>query len=273
MIQIHQQATFMRPPSIGKLPPMGKLFGVASSQRVPSSPAGSLVSSPRCFSSDESSSAPGGGATTPPPRPLPWLFVGLGNPGKKYEGTRHNVGFQMIDVIAQSEGITLNTVQFKAVLGKGQIGGAPVLLAKPQTYMNLSGESVKPLASYYKIPPERVLTIYDDLDLEFAVMKLLPKGGHGGHNGMKSILQHIGHRNTARMRIGIGRPPGSMDPQAFVLQKFSNREREELDYALERGVQAIQLIATEGLEKAVSTWNEVRKSKLLKMAYSEIKLD
>ncbi|KAL2630919.1 hypothetical protein R1flu_015605 [Riccia fluitans] len=123
--------------------------------------------------------------------------------------------------------------------------------------MNLSGESVKPLASYYKIPPERVLAIYDDLDLEFAVMKLLSKGGHGGHNGMRSI----------------GWPPGQMDTQAYVLQKFSANEREELDFALDRGVDAIRMVTKEGLDKAVSTWNQVRKSKITKMKYSTVNID
>ncbi|KAL3684763.1 hypothetical protein R1sor_002785 [Riccia sorocarpa] len=132
---------------------------------------------------------------------------------------------------------------------------------------------VKPLASYYKIPPERVLAIYDDMDLDFAVMKLLSKGGHGGHNGMRSILQHFNSREIARLRIGIGRPPGQMDTQAYVLQKFSANEKEELDFALDRGVDAIRLVTKEGLDKAVSTWNQVRKSKISKMKYSSVNID
>ncbi|KAG6553897.1 hypothetical protein Mapa_004814 [Marchantia paleacea] len=232
----------------------------------------SLPLSPRCASSSSSPAEESAAPASSPvdKRPSPWLFVGLGNPGTKYQGTRHNVGFDMIDAIAQAEGISLSTIQFRALVGKGQIGGSPVLLAKPQTYMNLSGESVKPLASYYKIPAERVFTIYDDLDLEFAVMRLLPKGGHGGHNGMRSILQHFSSRDIARLRIGIGRPPGQMDTQAYVLQKFSASERQELDFALDRGVEAIRLVTSEGLDKAVSTWNQVRKSKMSKMRYSNI---
>ncbi|KAJ7538713.1 hypothetical protein O6H91_11G060100 [Diphasiastrum complanatum] len=157
------------------------------------------------------------------------LFVGLGNPGSKYQGTRHNVGFEMIDTIAKAEGISINTIQCKALLGKGKIGDTVVLLAKPQTYVNLSGESVGPLAKYYKIPVEHVLVMYDDLDLEVAMMRLLPKGGHGGHNGMRNIIQNFkGNRQFPRLRIGIGRPPGTMDPKAYVLQRFSTREREEI---------------------------------------------
>ncbi|WVY95807.1 hypothetical protein V8G54_027958 [Vigna mungo] len=114
---------------------------------------------------------------------LPWLIVGLGNPGKKYAATRHNVGFEMVDAIAEAEGISVNTVSFKALFGKGLIGDVPVILAKPQTSMNSSGESVGAIVSYYKIPLKQVLVIFDDLDLPFAKLRLLPKGGHGGHNG------------------------------------------------------------------------------------------
>ncbi|KAG4398434.1 hypothetical protein GLYMA_08G040400v4 [Glycine max] len=113
----------------------------------------------------------------------PWLIVGLGNPGKKYAATRHNVGFEMVDTIAEAEGISMTTVSFKALFGKGFIGDVPVILAKPQTFMNLSGESVGTIVSYYKIPVKQVLVIVDDLDLPFAKLQLLPKGGHGGHNG------------------------------------------------------------------------------------------
>jgi len=169
----------------------------------------------------------------------------------------------MLDAIAQAEGISMQTIQHKALIGKGYIGATPVLLAKPQTYMNLSGESVGPIAAYYKIPVERVLAIYDDLDLEFAVMRMLPKGGHGGHNGMRSLIDHFkGSRDFPRLRFGIGRPVGSMDPKAYVLQKFSSAEREELNIAFQRGIEGVRLLTSEGLEKAVSTWNAYRKSKL-----------
>uniref|UniRef100_A0ACD5VKF6 Uncharacterized protein n=1 Tax=Avena sativa TaxID=4498 RepID=A0ACD5VKF6_AVESA len=130
-----------------------------------------------CRASSSAAPAGDGGARKP------WLFVGLGNPGKMYQRTRHNVGFEMIDVIAEAEGISLSSMQFKAMVGKGRIGDVPIMLAKPQTFMNASGESVGQLVSYYKIPHNQVLVMYDDLDLPFAKLRLLPKGGHGGHNG------------------------------------------------------------------------------------------
>ncbi|XP_048500464.1 peptidyl-tRNA hydrolase, mitochondrial isoform X3 [Beta vulgaris subsp. vulgaris] len=169
----------------------------------------------------------------PKPKPKPWLLVGLGNPGKKYSGTRHNVGFEMVDAIAEAEGISMNSVSFKALFGKGYIGKVPVILSKPQTFMNVSGESVGPLVSYYKIPLNQVLVIYDDLDLPFAKLRLLPKGGHGGHNGMRSLIDHFkGNRDFPRLRIGIGRPPGKMDAANFVLRPFSKCEREEVRSSL-----------------------------------------
>ncbi|KAG2617756.1 hypothetical protein PVAP13_3NG183453 [Panicum virgatum] len=134
----------------------------------------------------------------------PWLFVGLGNPGRMYKGTRHNVGFEMIDAIAEAEGISVSSKQFKAIVGKGLIGDVPVMLAKPQTFMNASGESVGQLVSYFKIPLNHLVVIYDDLDLPFAKLRLLPKGGHGGHNGMRSIIDHLKQsRNFPRLRIEI----------------------------------------------------------------------
>ncbi|KAL2933979.1 Peptidyl-tRNA hydrolase chloroplastic [Bienertia sinuspersici] len=139
------------------------------------------------------------------------------------------VGFEMIDTIAEAEGISMSSVSFKASFGKGYIGKVPVFLSKPQTFMNVSGESVGPMVSYYKIPLSQVLVIYDDLDLPFARLRLLPKGGHGGHNGMRSIIDHFkGSRDFPRLRIGIGRPPGKMDAANFVLRPFSKQEREEV---------------------------------------------
>lgn len=169
----------------------------------------------------------------------------------------------MIDAIAEAEGIKLNTIQQKALTGKGEIGLAQVLLAKPQTYVNLSGESVGPLAAYYRIPVQQILVIFDDMDLEFGIMRLLPKGGHGGHNGVKSVIDNLkGCREFPRLKIGIGRPPGNMDPAAFVLQKFDEPEREEIDALLARGVDTIRQVTKEGIDKAASTCNQVRKSRM-----------
>ncbi|XP_010459461.1 PREDICTED: peptidyl-tRNA hydrolase, chloroplastic [Camelina sativa] len=192
----------------------------------------------------------------PPPPQLPWLVVGLGNPGKKYQGTRHNVGFEMVDALADAEGISMNTVNFKALFGKGVIGNIPIMLAKPQTFMNLSGESVGQIVSFYKIPLKQVLVIYDDLDLPFGKLRLLPKGGHGGHNGMRSIIDRLkGSRDFPRLRIGIGRPPGKMDTANFVLRQFSRQEQGELDYTFQTGIEAIRILLLEGINKSATFVN------------------
>ncbi|XP_011627568.1 peptidyl-tRNA hydrolase, mitochondrial isoform X2 [Amborella trichopoda] len=191
------------------------------------------------------------------PKPKPWLLVGLGNPGKKYEGTRHSVGFEMIDTIAQEEGILVSSIRFKALVGKGSIGGVPVLLAKPQTFMNASGESVGSIVSYFNIPLNQVLVIFDDLDLPFAKLRMLPKGGHGGHNGMRSVIDHFkGSREFPRLRIGIGRPPGKMDPVNFVLRPFTRHEREELDFTLANGLEAVRILLLEGFDKSATFVNQ-----------------
>ncbi|KAF9592023.1 hypothetical protein IFM89_011606 [Coptis chinensis] len=170
----------------------------------------------------------------------------------------------MLDAIAEAEGISMSSVSFKASFGKGCIGNVPVILAKPQTFMNVSGESVGPIVSYYKIPLKQVLVIFDDLDLPFASLRLLPKGGHGGHNGMRSIIQHFkDNRDFPRLRIGIGRPPGKMDPASFVLRSFNKREREELDFTLQDGVEAVRTLLLEGFNKSATFVNSKKQSKQL----------
>ncbi|XP_031486428.1 peptidyl-tRNA hydrolase, mitochondrial [Nymphaea colorata] len=194
--------------------------------------------------------------------PRPWLFVGLGNPGQKFQGTRHNVGFEMIDAFAESEGISMDTVHCKALFGKGLVENTPVFLAKPQTYMNLSGESSGPLAAYYKLPLSRVLLAFDDMDLPCGVLRLQPKGGHGGHNGLKSVIYHFrGNSEFARLRIGIGRPPGQMDPKAFLLQKFNATARERIDAALKEGVEVLRHLISKGLAESSRRFNNEQKYK------------
>ncbi|KDP20099.1 hypothetical protein JCGZ_05868 [Jatropha curcas] len=193
------------------------------------------------------------------PKQQPWLIVGLGNPGKKYQGTRHNVGFEMVDALADSEGIPMSSVSFKALFGKGFIGNVPVMLAKPQTFMNASGESVGAIVSYYKVPLKQVLLVYDDLDLPFGKLRLLPKGGHGGHNGMRSVIDHFkGSRDFPRLRIGIGRPPGKMDSVNFVLRPFNKQEREELDFTFQQSIQAIRILLLEGFNKSATFVNTAK---------------
>ncbi|KAM0937579.1 putative aminoacyl-tRNA hydrolase [Dioscorea sansibarensis] len=208
----------------------------------------------RCLSSTASSS------------PQPWLFVGLGNPGEKYQYTRHNVGFDMIDAFAQSQGIQMSSIHCKALFGEGLVGGTPVLLAKPQTYMNLSGESAGPLAAYYKLPLNRVLLIFDDIDLPCGVLRIQPKGGHGHHKGLKSVIYHFrGNRDFGRLRIGIGRPPGQMDPKAFLLQKFNKLARERIDSAVQEGVEILKSVAANGLTECARSANADQKYKHLRL--------
>lgn len=195
----------------------------------------------------------------------PWLFVGLGNPGEKFKGTRHNVGFEMIDAFAESLGISVNIPLCKALFGEGFVGDAPVLLAKPQTYMNLSGESAGPLAAYYKLPLNRVIVFHDDMELPCGVLRLQEKGGHGCHRGLKSVINHFrGNREFARLRIGIGRPPGQMDPKAFLLQKFNATARERIDAALPEGVVALRCILFEGLTRTARWLNQEQKYKYIR---------
>ncbi|XP_031736277.1 peptidyl-tRNA hydrolase, mitochondrial isoform X2 [Cucumis sativus] len=182
----------------------------------------------------------------------PWLFVGLGNPGEKFRGTRHNVGFEMIDVFAESVGIPMNRVHCKAVFGEGFVGDIPVFLAKPQTYMNLSGESAGPLAAYYKLPLNRVLVFHDDMTLPCGVLRLQHNGGHGYHNGTFFFL-------------GIGRPPGQMDPKAFLLQKFNNTAQERIDTALQEGVGALKLLLSHSLFESARHFNHEQKYKHIRL--------
>ncbi|CAH9072175.1 unnamed protein product [Cuscuta europaea] len=196
----------------------------------------------------------------------PWLFVGLGNPGDKYKGTRHNVGFEMVDVFAESLGIPMEDIHCKAIFGKGLVNGVPVFLAKPQTYMNLSGESSGPLAAYYKLPLNRVIVFHDDMNLPCGVLRLNPKGGHHSHNGLKSVIYHFrGNKEFPRLRIGIGRPAGQMDPKAFLLQKFNDTGRERIDVALKEGVDALKQLVSQGLTESARCFNTQQKYKHIRL--------
>ncbi|KAJ4752693.1 Peptidyl-tRNA hydrolase [Rhynchospora pubera] len=192
----------------------------------------------------------------------PWLIAGLGNPGNKYHGTRHNVGFEMIDSISQAQGIAMNTIQSKSLIGIGSIGEVPILLVKPQSYMNYSGEAVGPLAAYYQIPLRHILLVYDEMNLPNGVLKVQPKGGHGHHNGVKSVIEHLDNcRNFPRLCIGIGNPPGTMDMRAFLLQKFSSEERRQIDSALVQGVEAVRTLVLRGFSQGIDRFNLVQKYK------------
>ena len=182
------------------------------------------------------------------------LIVGLGNPGKKYRDTRHNIGFMLIDDLAMEHGIKIGKVKNKALVGTGTIAGISVVLAKPQTGMNISGNAVGPLAKFYKIPPEYVIVVYDELDLPFGTVRLRGKGGSGGHNGMKSLINHLG-QEFPRIRLGIGRPPGRMPAAAYVLQSFGKDEEIVRDEMIDAGIAAIETWLTDGIELAMSRYN------------------
>ena len=186
----------------------------------------------------------------------PFLIVGLGNPGPDYRHNRHNVGFMAIDALARALDIPIQRVELRALVGKGLLDGQRVILAKPQTFMNKSGQAVASLARFYKIPVDQILVVHDDLDLPFGSLRLRPEGGTGGHKGMDSIMNRLGTREFPRLRVGIGRPPGRMDPADFVLHDFDPPQQELLPQALDRAVQAIRAFVLEGVELAMTMFNE-----------------
>lgn len=182
------------------------------------------------------------------------LIVGLGNPGREHRHNRHNVGFMTIDRIAAISNIGVTRVQNKALVGDGRFAGRSVILVKPQTYMNRSGDAVGPLARYYRVSPEATLVIYDDIDLQPGVIRLREKGGSGGHNGMRSLIQHLG-QDFPRLRLGVGRPAGKMPPSAYVLQDFGREEQELLGSMLDEAVDAVKTFITEGIDIAMTRHN------------------
>ena len=187
------------------------------------------------------------------------MVIGLGNPGLRYAKNRHNIGFQCVDHFAHRHRIELSNSQFRSIHGAGFIQyntqRSKVLLARPLTFMNASGEAVGPLARYYDIEPENILVIHDDLDLDSAKLRLRRNGGSGGQNGIKSIIQHLGSQEFHRIRVGIGRPPGRMDPAAYVLQDFSAAEEEVFGPLRERVGDAIECWLFEGMDAAMNRFN------------------
>jgi len=183
------------------------------------------------------------------------LIVGLGNPGLAYRHNRHNVGFMVADALAEKLEIPLKRVKFKAQIGNGKLEGIPIIIAKPLTFMNNSGEAVAPLVRYIKVPLERLLVIHDDMDLPLGTLRMRPSGGSAGHNGMLSIFDKLGTNAIPRLRVGIGRPPGRMDPADYVLQDFPKSDEELLKMVIARACEAALAFITNGLEKAMNTYN------------------
>jgi PTH1 family peptidyl-tRNA hydrolase len=189
--------------------------------------------------------------------PVSWLIVGLGNPGQKYADTRHNAGWQLLDAITHRQpGFRFDESRNKALIARAEWAGINVALLKPQTFMNLSGEAVAPIARFYKIPIGRILVAFDDVDLPAATLRLRPKGGAGGHKGMQSIIQHLGSQDFPRLRLGVGRPPGQMPTEAYVLQKFKPDEWEAMRATYERAIEAIEILLTNGIDQAMNQFND-----------------
>lgn len=184
-----------------------------------------------------------------------YLIVGLGNPGREYRNTRHNMGFLAVDAMIQKLGFSSSKVQSKAIINTGNIKGQKVILAKPQTYMNLSGQAVSGLVNFYKIPLDHLLVINDDVDIPFGTIRIRPGGGSAGQKGVGSIIEKLGTQVFARMRLGVGRPPGQMSTPDYVLQQFSKDEEEFLKNFLEKAGLAVEEFILNGLEAAMNKFN------------------
>lgn len=183
-----------------------------------------------------------------------FVIVGLGNPGKEYAGTRHNVGFDTIDCLAHNNNISMNKVKYKAVIGEGRINNQKVILVKPQTYMNLSGRSLREIVNFYKLDMEDLIVIYDDIDTDVGKIRIRKKGSAGSHNGMKSIIYEIVSDKFPRIRIGIGKQKyGNLAD--FVLGKFSKEERQWIDLAIKKAAEAVEILIKEGIEITMNRYN------------------
>jgi PTH1 family peptidyl-tRNA hydrolase len=183
------------------------------------------------------------------------LVVGLGNPGREYAQTRHNVGFQIVTRLAETHGLNFSRMQNEALVATGRIGDVRVVLAKPQTWMNESGKALGPLARFYKVEIAQLLIIHDDLDIPPGTLRLRSEGSSGGHKGMRSIIERLGRQDFPRLRVGVGRPPGRMDAADYVLQPFTRDEEILMDGARDRAIAAIECFLAEGIVAAMNRFN------------------
>lgn len=188
-----------------------------------------------------------------------YLIVGLGNPGNKYAGTRHNIGFSAITYLSDHFRISLNQNKHKAIFGTGYIGSEKVILAMPQTFMNLSGESVRPLADFFKIPPSNILVIFDDISLDVGQLRIRKKGSAGGHNGIKSIIQHLGTEEFPRIKIGVGEKPQGWDLADHVLARFPEEQEEAVRQSLLDATDACEKIIEDSIEAAMNIYNQKKR--------------
>ena len=190
-----------------------------------------------------------------------YLIAGLGNPTREYDKTRHNAGFSVIDVLADRYGIDVSEKKHKALCGKGVIEGQKVLLIKPQTFMNLSGESIRAAVDYYKAAPEELIVVYDDISLEPGQLRIRLKGSAGGHNGIKNIIAHLGTQEFPRIKVGVGENPPRMDLADYVLGRFSGAEQKLMDEAFREAADAAVMMMTDGAERAMNHYNAKRKAR------------
>lgn len=190
------------------------------------------------------------------PGGVTWMIVFLGNPGLKYEGTRHNAGFMAADAMAKAKGVAINRLRFHALTAQCVIGGENVLLMKPQTYMNLSGEAVGEAARFYKIPSEHIIVVSDEMALPIGKLRIRTKGSAGGHNGLKNIIAHLSTENFPRIRLGVGAPPhAEYDVKDWVLSVFKNQDAEDMAKAAARAAEAAECYIAEGADRAMNKFN------------------
>ena len=185
-----------------------------------------------------------------------WLVVGRGNVGDQYEGTRHNVGFRVVDELAERAGVPVQKLKYRALTNTAEVGGEKVLLMKPVTFMNLSGEAVRPAADFYKIAPDHVLVISDDVALPVGKLRVRRGGSAGGHNGLKDIIRHLGTDQFPRVKVGVGeKPHPDYDMADWVLGKFQGEDKKTIDQAVEKAADAVELLLRQGVDKAMSRFN------------------
>lgn len=185
-----------------------------------------------------------------------YLIVGLGNPGKKYEFTRHNAGFLFVDILSEKFAFTVKKLKFHALIGEARINGKRCLVMKPQTMMNCSGEAVKEACSFYKIPPENVIVVFDDISLDVGKLRIRRNGSAGGHNGIKSIINHLGSDNFPRIKVGVGaKPHPDYDLADWVLSEFTRTEGKQLRVAVDNACDAVALMVNGDIERAMSNFN------------------
>lgn len=188
---------------------------------------------------------------------IDYIVAGLGNPDRKYEGTKHNVGFMFMDILAEKYGIKINRIKYKSVVCDTKIGGSRVLLMKPQTYMNNSGEAIREAAQFYKIPPERIIVIFDDISLEPGKLRIRKNGSDGGHNGLKSIIYHLNSNQFPRIKIGVGaKPHPDYDLANWVLSGFSKESAEQVKTSLDNAVSALELMLKGQTDMAMNKFNQ-----------------